>query len=68
MIELTIGQIASAVSGSIFRGSPEATISGAVQTDSREITKGGVFVAKLGEKEDGHKYVEIGRASCRERV
>jgi UDP-N-acetylmuramoyl-tripeptide--D-alanyl-D-alanine ligase len=57
VIELTIGQIASAVSGSIFRGSPEATISGAVQTDSREITKGGVFVAKLGEKEDGHKYV-----------
>lgn len=57
MIELTLEQIASAVSGTIFRGSPSATISGAVQTDSREITKGGVFVAKLGEKEDGHKYV-----------
>ncbi len=57
VIELTLEQIASAVSGTIFRGSPSATISGAVQTDSREITKGGVFVAKLGEKEDGHKYV-----------
>jgi UDP-N-acetylmuramoyl-tripeptide--D-alanyl-D-alanine ligase len=57
VIELTLEQIASAVSGTIFRGSQSATISGAVQTDSREITKGGVFVAKLGEKEDGHKYV-----------
>lgn len=57
MIELTIGQIATAIAGSIFRGEAEKVISGAVQTDSREITKGGVFVAKLGEKEDGHKYV-----------
>ncbi len=57
MIELTLDQIAKAVSGTIFRGDPGAAVSGSVQTDSREITKGGVFVAKLGEKEDGHKYV-----------
>lgn len=57
MIELTLEQVASATSGSIFRGEPGKKISGVVQTDSREIAQGGVFVAKLGEKEDGHKYV-----------
>lgn len=57
MIELTLEQVASATSGSIFRGDPGKKISGVVQTDSREIAQGGVFVAKLGEKEDGHKYV-----------
>jgi UDP-N-acetylmuramoyl-tripeptide--D-alanyl-D-alanine ligase len=57
MIDLTIGEIADAVSGTIFRGEPSGVISGAVETDSREITPGGVFVAKLGEREDGHRYV-----------
>lgn len=57
MIELTLREIAQATGGRIHRGDPEARVSGVVQTDSREITAGGIFVAKLGEKEDGHKYL-----------
>ena len=57
MIELTLREIAQAIGGRIHRGDAEARVSGFVQTDSREITAGGIFVAKLGEKEDGHKYL-----------
>jgi UDP-N-acetylmuramoyl-tripeptide--D-alanyl-D-alanine ligase len=57
MLEISLAEIAKAVGGEIFRGDPERMISGAVETDSREIKSGGIFFAKLGEKEDGHKYL-----------
>ena len=34
-----------------------------VETDSRKITKGGLFVALVGEKFDGHDYLEAARAA-----
>lgn len=61
MIALTIAQIAHAVSGELHLA-PGATadtvISGAVDTDSRLIEAGGVFVAKPGEETDGHLFVD----------
>lgn len=57
MLEISLGEIAKAVGGEIFRGDPQRMVSGAVETDSREIKNGGIFFAKLGEKEDGHKYL-----------
>lgn len=57
MISLTLEQIAEAVSGEIYRGSPETVVSGGCDTDSRKIESGGIFFAKLGESEDGHKYL-----------
>ncbi|MEL0200163.1 MAG: Mur ligase domain-containing protein, partial [Aquiluna sp.] len=57
MISLTLQQIAEAVSGEIYRGKPETVVSGECDTDSRKIESGGIFFAKLGESEDGHKYL-----------
>ena len=57
MIEITLGDLAQAISGEIVRGDAGAVVFGAVETDSREIKPGGVFFANLGAKEDGHKYV-----------
>ncbi len=57
MLSLSIAEIAEAVAGKIIRGDQGRIVSGAVQTDSREIVSGGIFFAKLGEKEDGHDYL-----------
>ncbi|WP_210505330.1 UDP-N-acetylmuramoyl-tripeptide--D-alanyl-D-alanine ligase [Naasia sp. SYSU D00057] len=58
MIALTLTEIAEAVSGRLeARGaSPEAVVDGPVETDSREIEPGGIFVAKPGETTDGHLF------------
>ena len=57
MLSLTLAEIAFALSGQIIRGDSSRVVSGAVETDSRQIASGGIFFAKLGEKEDGHNYV-----------
>ncbi len=60
MIALTLSEIASAVSGRLHTGASGATgdtvASGPVETDSREIVAGGIFVAKRGEATDGHLF------------
>ncbi|WP_240658746.1 UDP-N-acetylmuramoyl-tripeptide--D-alanyl-D-alanine ligase, partial [Microbacterium sp. CPCC 204701] len=61
MIALTIDQIAHAVAGEARLAGDdtlETLISGAVDTDSRLIEPGGVFVAKPGDATDGHLYVD----------
>ncbi|NCW23507.1 MAG: UDP-N-acetylmuramoylalanyl-D-glutamate--2,6-diaminopimelate ligase, partial [Actinobacteria bacterium] len=57
MISMSLEEIAVAVSGEIFKGKPETLVSGVCDTDSRKIEPGGIFFAKLGESEDGHKYL-----------
>lgn len=57
MLSLTLAEIAFALSGQIIRGDSSRVVSGAVETNSRQIVSGGIFFAKLGEKEDGHNYV-----------
>lgn len=60
MIALTIAQLARAVGGEavLAEGSTlETVVSGAVDTDSRLIEPGGIFVAKPGEATDGHLFV-----------
>ena len=57
MIPLTIDQIARAVAGAVRpAGAGPTLIDGAVETDSREIRPGGVFVARVGEAMDGHDF------------
>ncbi|WP_210481672.1 UDP-N-acetylmuramoyl-tripeptide--D-alanyl-D-alanine ligase [Naasia sp. SYSU D00948] len=60
MIALSLAEIASAVSGQLHAGAPgasgETIVSGAVETDSREIVPGGIFVAKPGDATDGHLF------------
>jgi UDP-N-acetylmuramoyl-tripeptide--D-alanyl-D-alanine ligase len=57
MISMSLEEIAVAVSGEIYKGKPETLVSGVCDTDSRKIEPGGIFFAKLGESEDGHKYL-----------
>ncbi len=60
MIALTLAEIASAVDGTLHLdgtdATPETNVDGAVTTDSREIEPGGVFFAKRGEFDDGHRF------------
>lgn len=63
MIALTIAEISAAVDGKTvipagISATPETVVSGEVQTDSREITPGGIFVARRGEATDGHLFAE----------
>ncbi|MGX9346537.1 UDP-N-acetylmuramoyl-tripeptide--D-alanyl-D-alanine ligase [Microbacterium sp. KNMS] len=60
MIALSLAEIAAAVGGELrLHGAdtPETTVDGVVDTDSRNIREGGVFVAKPGEATDGHLFV-----------
>jgi len=60
MISLTLSHIAAVLGGRLaLRGgdTPETVIAGGVDTDSRLIEPGGVFVAKPGETTDGHLFV-----------
>jgi len=60
MISLSLSHIADVLGGRLVvrgDGTPDTTVSGAVDTDSRLIEPGGVFVAKPGETTDGHLFV-----------
>lgn len=61
MIALTLAEIAT-ITGGDLRSAPgtlgaEDTVSGAVDTDSRLIGPGDIFIAKPGETTDGHNFV-----------
>jgi UDP-N-acetylmuramoyl-tripeptide--D-alanyl-D-alanine ligase len=64
VIELSIGEIAAAVSGTIIRPTDAAlTVSGSVHTDSRRIESGSIFFALPGEVTDGHLFAEAAVAN-----
>ncbi|MGG7463087.1 UDP-N-acetylmuramoyl-tripeptide--D-alanyl-D-alanine ligase [Plantibacter sp. YIM 135347] len=60
MIGLTLQEMADAIDGGLVLGAsgatPENVVSGLVDTDSRLIGAGDVFVAKPGEETDGHLF------------
>lgn len=53
MIALTLAEIAEALGGDLVRGDADAVVSGSVETDSRLVGAGSVFVALPGETTDG---------------
>jgi UDP-N-acetylmuramoyl-tripeptide--D-alanyl-D-alanine ligase len=57
MIELSLQEIAVAVEGELVIGNAETQVRGNVSTDSRELGSGDIFFAKLGEKDDGHRFL-----------
>ncbi len=63
VIELTLAEIAEIVGGRLTRADPAATVTGSVEFDSREVTRGGLFLALPGERVDGHDYVAAALAS-----
>jgi len=56
MIEIRLSEIADAIGGEL-RGE-DAVVSASVETDSRLVTAGSLFVAKPGEVTDGHLFVK----------
>jgi len=57
VISLSFSEIAEAVNGQLVSGDENSLTQGQVFTDSREVGPGDVFFAKLGETDDGHKYL-----------
>ncbi|AXH36208.1 UDP-N-acetylmuramoyl-tripeptide--D-alanyl-D-alanine ligase [Humibacter sp. BT305] len=65
MLDLTLTDITDILGGrlvltdsAVAAGwAPESVVSGTVDTDSRLIGEGDVFVAKRGESDDGHRFV-----------
>ena len=66
MIPMTTAQIRDAVAG-VLHGDEALTVTG-VSTDSRQISPGDWFVPILGERFDGHDYIdtalEAGAVGC----
>jgi UDP-N-acetylmuramoyl-tripeptide--D-alanyl-D-alanine ligase len=61
MIALRLSQIATAINGVLHGlpnglGSGDLLVSGSVETDSRFVTPGSIFVAKPGAETDGHLH------------
>src|SRR5437763_14653128 len=63
MIELTLAEVAAAVSGHLVGAGRAARVTGPVEYDSRLMTPGGLFVACAGEHADGHDYAAVARAA-----
>ncbi|WP_426182274.1 UDP-N-acetylmuramoyl-tripeptide--D-alanyl-D-alanine ligase [Microbacterium sp. TWP3-1-2b2] len=60
MIALTLAEIAAVTGGDLRLVDPdtaETTVSGVVDTDSRNMAPGGIFIAKPGAETDGHRFV-----------
>lgn len=55
MIRLSLNEIASIVDGTLF--GEDAEVFGGVETDSRLVSAGSLFVAKPGEVTDGHNFI-----------
>ncbi len=56
-MNLTIAEILQATQGKLIQGTPNTVIT-QVSTDSRTLKKGDLFVALVGEKFDGHNFLE----------
>ncbi len=60
MIRMTLAEVTHAIGGSLHLtepDTPDTVVSGVVDTDSREMAPGSVFVAKPGDVTDGHLFV-----------
>ena len=62
MIRMTLAEIAKAIDGRLLDTSAAGIeVTGSVETDSRLIAAGSLFVAKPGEHTDGHNFVAAAR-------
>ncbi|QSB16347.1 UDP-N-acetylmuramoyl-tripeptide--D-alanyl-D-alanine ligase [Natronosporangium hydrolyticum] len=63
MIGLTMAEVAAATGGTLTGVAPEVRVTGSVEHDSRRVGPGGLFVALVGERVDGHDFVPAALAS-----
>ena len=68
MQPMTVTEIASAVKGVWWNPSEQVPVVSAVSTDSRRIVPGSLFLPWVGEKFDGHLFIDAaldaGAAGC----
>jgi UDP-N-acetylmuramoyl-tripeptide--D-alanyl-D-alanine ligase len=57
MIPMTLGDIAEVVGGTVS-GDPALVVDGPAYVDSRSPAPGGLFVAVVGDRVDGHEYAD----------
>lgn len=57
MIKLSVAEIASAINATVH-GDATVVVFGSVETDSRLVSAGALFVAKPGEVTDGHEFAQ----------
>jgi UDP-N-acetylmuramoyl-tripeptide--D-alanyl-D-alanine ligase len=62
MIHLTVAQVAELIGGRVLSGA-DTVITAGVETDSRLVEAGSLFVAKPGEVTDGHNFVATAKAA-----
>ena len=62
MIELSLARVAELVGGRVQSGA-ETMVTAGVETDSRLVEPGSLFVAKPGEVTDGHAFVAAAKAA-----
>jgi UDP-N-acetylmuramoyl-tripeptide--D-alanyl-D-alanine ligase len=66
MIRLTLAEVTHAIGGTLHvsgTDTADTVVSGVVDTDSREMGPGTIFVAKPGETTDGHLFVDAAVAA-----
>ncbi len=66
MIPMSLRDIAVLTGGSVHPdagGTGDVVVHGAVVTDSRQVEPGGLYVARVGEHADGHRFVEAAMAA-----
>ena len=61
MIAFPVAEIATVIGGRLVAADPTLTVSGSVETDSRLVGPGSVFVALPGEVTDGHLFAQDAR-------
>ena len=68
MLPMTVQEIAAAVDGRWLNPTPEAPVVRAVCTDSRKILRDSLFLPWVGERFDGHDFIDAaltaGAAGC----
>ncbi|KQW53330.1 hypothetical protein ASC77_03335 [Nocardioides sp. Root1257] len=58
MMAMTLREIADVVGGTVADGAAEVVVTGPAYVDTRAAVDGGLFVAVVGERVDGHDYAE----------
>lgn len=64
MIPLSLAEVAAATGGRLSPDAdPHVEVKGSVEFDSRRVGRGGLFVALVGERVDGHDYAQAAVAA-----